>query len=207
MSCDASPTGLGVVLSHITDEGEKPIAYLSRALAPAEKNYSQLEKEGLAIIFGVKKLHQYLYGHKFVIYTDHKPLLGLSKPDRATPTMAAARIQRWALILAGCILWGSRVVSPEPGREKLLNLLHEGHPGIVRMKSLARSYLWWPGLEDTIEGKVLRCEDCQMQSAAPAVAPLHLWEWPDRPWSRLHADYAGTFMGSMFLIIIDAYRK
>lgn len=100
-----------------------------------------------------------------------------------------------------------RVVIPEPGREKLLNLLHEGHPGIVRMKSLARSYLWWPGLEDAIERKVLRCEDCQMQSAAPAVAPLHLWEWPDRPWSRLHADYTGHFMGSMFFIIIDAYSK
>lgn len=101
MTCDASQTGLGVVLSHITEEGEKPIAYVSRTLAPAEKNYSQLEKEGLAIIFGVKKLHQYLYGHKFVIYTDDKPLLGLFKPGRAIPTMAAARIQRRALILAG----------------------------------------------------------------------------------------------------------
>ena len=57
MFCDASPTGLGVVLSHITDDGEKPIAFVLRTLSPAEKNYSQLEKEGLAIIFGVKKLH------------------------------------------------------------------------------------------------------------------------------------------------------
>lgn len=55
MPSDASPTGLGVVLSHITEEGEKPTAYVSRTLAPAEKNYSKLEKEGLAIIFGVKK--------------------------------------------------------------------------------------------------------------------------------------------------------
>lgn len=74
---------------------------MSRILAPAEKNYSQLEKEGFALIFGVKKLPEYLYCHKFVIFTHHTPLLGLFKPDRAIPTMAAARIQRWALILAG----------------------------------------------------------------------------------------------------------
>ena len=76
----------------------------------------------------------------------------------------------------GCILWGIRVVIAEPVKEKLLNMLHEGHPGKVEMKSLARSYLWLPGLEDAIERKFLRCEDCQMQSAAPAIALLHPWE-------------------------------
>jgi hypothetical protein len=80
LSYDASSTGS--VLSHDMGDGnEKPIAYASRTLGPAEKNYSQLEKEGLAIIFGVKKFHQYLYGQKFKILTDHKPLLGLFKPD------------------------------------------------------------------------------------------------------------------------------
>jgi hypothetical protein len=82
------------------DGNEKPIAYASRTLAPAEKIYSQLKKEGLAIIFGVKKFHQYLYGQKFKIFTDYKPLLGLFKPDKVVSTMAAARIQRWALLLA-----------------------------------------------------------------------------------------------------------
>ena len=78
---------------------EKPIAYASRTLSPAEKGYSQLEKEGLACVYGVKKFHEYLFGRMFFLYTDHKPLLGLLDEQKPIPAQASARIQRWALTL------------------------------------------------------------------------------------------------------------
>lgn len=295
------------MLSHRVKNGtERPIGYVSRSLQEAERKYSTLEKEALAIIFGVKKFHQFLYGHRFIIKTDYKPLEGLLNEKKGIPSQAAPRIQRWALTLSsyeyeisykagqtngnadglsrlplpvmpdsvplpgetillmehlegtpvhsghikawtkrdpvlsqvlrytlegwpkavnseeltpyytkrtelsvedGCILWGTRVIVPPQGRSKVLSELHEAHPGESRMKALARSYVWWPGLDQDIVKKVKSCDECQAHQSTPAEAPLHPWEWPGLPWSRLHVDYAGPYKGEMFLIVIDAYSK
>ena len=101
LACDASNYGLGAVIPHkMPDSSDRPIAYASRTLNRSEQNYSQLEKEGLVCVFGVKKFHDYVFGRHFQLVTDHKPLLGLIKEDRAIPTQASARIKRWALLLS-----------------------------------------------------------------------------------------------------------
>ncbi len=80
--------------------GKGPIAFASPTLLPAERKYSQLDKEALAIVFGVKKFLHYLYGRQFVIFSEHKTLMYIFSNCRAIPPMASACIQRWAITLS-----------------------------------------------------------------------------------------------------------
>ena len=298
LDTDASQYGIGAVISHILPSGEeRPIAYASRTLSKSEPNYAQIEKEALSIIFGVMKFQQYLYGRKFLLVTDHKPLTTLLGPKSGIPTLAAARLQRWALLLAayqydieyrsttkhanadclsrlpihsdkaneevdevrlinllqieslpmnadqvrkatqtdpvlsrvlqymmtgwpdkqitpeitlyfnkrheitvedGCLLWGIRVIIPSQLRERVLYELHNGHPGIVRMNSLARLHVWWPNLDRDIATIVRKCDNCQKSRNKPQLAPLHPWDWPRMLWQGV---------GKMFLIVVDSHPK
>ena len=109
--CDTSPYGLDAVLSHtLPGSSEKTIPYSS------EKNYSQIEKESLAIIFAIKKFQQYIFGRHVTIVTDHKRLLGILTKEKGIPQLAASRLQRCAITLSGYnYTLKYKIGTPNPG--------------------------------------------------------------------------------------------
>lgn len=311
LATDASEYGIGAVLYHRNaDRSLKVIAYASRTLTSAERNYGQIEKEGLGIMFGVEKFNEYLYGRKFTLQTDHQPLVKIFGPKGNLPVVAAKRLHRWSLRLMmysfnieyvptdkfgnadglsrlpqadekpspsmtavqtevnaledervskmpitrtsileamtkskvlprvlkyvqngwpehcpdadlepffrrrtelslrkGAILKGLQVIIPESLQEPLIAALHHGHMGINRMRNLARQHFWFPKMEQMIRETAERCSECAKVGPEMAKTSLHPWEEPEKPWDRIHIDYAGPKYGKMWLIVVDAKSK
>lgn len=315
VAADASAYGMGGAIMHEFPNGSlHPIIHVSKAFSAAQKNYSQIEKEAEALVFTVKRCHKYLFGRKFELHTDHKPLLTIFGSKKGIPVITASRLQRHALtllaydfdvkyvntesfgyadmisrlisrheklpeddiviaqlevqcfaidtastlpvkfsdiqaktqecqvlsqvssyimhgwpqsrkaivnsevarfydqreaftLLSGCIFFGERIVIPAPLRPQILEELHRGHPGIVRMKLLARCKVFWPQIDKEIERTVRSCENCAKAGKSPIKCSLQPWPVPKSPWSRIHIDYAGPVDGMCFLVIVDAYSK
>lgn len=279
--------------------------FASGTLSKAERNYSQLEKEALSIIFCLKKFSKFLLGRKFVIFTDHQPLTSLFNPRKGLSITAASRLQRWSIILSayqyeikylkgkdnvvadalsrlciktddgidiantlintfkdtdklpfnvediaaqtksdslltkvvdnikrgwdsklsntefapyyrrrdelssekGCILWGNRVIVPRKLHSEILEMLHNQHVGIVRMKQLARSIIWWPGMDRQIEEEAKTCLQCQKyQNRNPVDKYFVGWPKSEIPWYRVHGDFF-HYNTKTYFLIVDSTSK
>ena len=103
MAFTAFATGLlwseHIFASYLRCANLMQIHFFCPVLTPAQRNYSQLDKEAFSTVFGIKIFHQYLSGRKSTIITDHRPLLSLFAPDRSVPLHVAARLHRWSLVL------------------------------------------------------------------------------------------------------------
>lgn len=315
VAADASSTGIGGVLLQRDSKGiERAVYHMSQSLTETQQNYSQLEKEALALVSAVERFHKFIYGRHFILQTDHKPLLALLRTEntKGLKQMAAARLKRWALRLLGydfsieyvntndfgkvdalsrlvekfridnkdelqvckveievkqlrdeaiksfgnlrqriknctnldvvlqkvvesmknkwptqlderllpfyrrkedisivdeTILVGDRVVIPEVMVSEVLQKLHNGHPGMRRMKQLARQYVYWPKMGQDIERFVRECQKCAINQKMPIKQLPEPWTIPSQAMERVHLDYAGPINGSYLLIMVDAYSK
>ncbi|VDL77149.1 unnamed protein product [Nippostrongylus brasiliensis] len=102
-------------------------------------------------------------------------------------------------VVGNCIMTGERVVIPRQLQANVLKELHVAHPGIVRMKKLARSYVYWPNIDKDCEDVVKRCTNCQENAKSPVKVPLETWPTPTHAWERIHVDFAGPMHDQVFL--------
>jgi hypothetical protein len=128
VTADALEHGLGAVIQHRwPDRSVRAIARASCSNKPAEQNYSQIEKEGLALIFAVKKFNKYIYGLHFTLLTDHRPLLPIFGNRKGIPVHSVNRLHRWAATLHGYDFRIEYRKSAEFGQSDALSHLISSH--------------------------------------------------------------------------------
>ena len=103
-------------------------------------------------------------------------------------------------------MWGIRAVMPQKLCGRILDVLHSTHLGVVK-KALARSYVWRPKIDKQMEDIAKRCIGCVQTLSNPRKVPTHPWEWPSKPWERIHIDFTGPLLRKQFLIIVNAHSK
>lgn len=94
----------------------------------------------------------------------------------------------------GCLLYRPIVVIPHTLQSQILEILHIGYFGMQRMKQLARTVFYWPGIDADIVDEYRQCTFCAEHQKKPAKYPVHTWMLPEKPWSRLHIHQAIQFM-------------
>lgn len=104
------------------------------------------------------------------------------------------------------LMWGYRILIPKSLRKNLLKEVHSTHMGMSKMKTLCRSYMWWPGLDKNIENWVQSCDACLQSRSEPILAEPKKWEEASGPMDRVHLDFL-YLQGKDYLIMTDIFTK
>ncbi|XP_031355079.1 uncharacterized protein K02A2.6-like [Photinus pyralis] len=107
--------------------------------------------------------------------------------------------------LDSILLRGERVVIPAVLQQRILDSLHAAHHGITKMKAVAYSYIWWPGLHSHILAYVKTCPTCRENLNTPRCE-YKSWPTPKNHWQRVHVDYC-SYEGQDYLVIVDAWSR
>ena len=140
-------------------------------------------------------LHRYQCCHQSPVgATQTDPILGavLRYTQNGWPVNFPAELksfwtcQESLTVEQNILIWGIRVIVPKNLQNQVLQEIHSSLSGVARMKLTFRSYIWWPGLDAQIEKLAISCSACQDTRNTPPKVPLHPWQWPNKPWSRVH---------------------
>lgn len=187
------------------------IAYASSAQSKAQQNYPQIEMEATAIKYGCMKFHEYVYGKKLTVETDHKPLeIIFKKPLHlapATPTnLQPINLQRLQHLSTynGLIFKGEKMIVPKSKQNYALKQIHSGHFGIQRCIRRARDALFWNGMTKDITDLVNKCSVCQSNQRKPTKEPIISHPIPKFPWEIIGTDLV-KFGPDEYILICDSY--
>jgi len=107
----------------------------------------------------------------------------------------------------GVLLKGSRIIIPQKLQQKIIDLAHEGHLGIVRTKEMLRRKVWFPNMSSLIESSIKSCYACQVATIEKRRSPLSMSKLPEEPWSELSMDFYTLSSGEELLVIIDDHSR
>lgn len=105
------------------------------------------------------------------------------------------------------LMYGDRIVIPEKFQRKVLQQVHRGHPGIDRMRSLARNCVYWPNIDDQIGTLVRSCQECAAVAKTDTKTKLESWPVPEKPWQRVDIDFADPINDTFYLLVVDSLSK
>ncbi|XP_014210491.1 uncharacterized protein K02A2.6-like [Copidosoma floridanum] len=187
LTCDTSPLVLAAYLSQPYPNGDKPVAFASKRLSEAQKG---TDNRLIYRIFGPEITYLHSVVQSEIARFDYKTVARETSNDKILSIVkrlveSGCKVNGWPdelksyaqrkdelSVKRGCLMWGQRVIIPQKVRKRIVEQLHECHFGIVKMKSLARSVVWWPSIDNELENAAKYCQNCVQAFSKPFLRQI-----------------------------------